>query len=281
MTESHDIDLLKLYFGDPYPITDSIIAYTPTIQDILDYGEQQFFAMAYVFIGNTTFRRLDLWDAGVDWNKISDYQLFGSLVRVFPVEKTRILFGDVDFSKFEFMERVLPPEKLSADVEEDDKPKKKPTHYEKQQKEFADFEKKVTLYNAEQGIEISASTYRYMAEIVRWMFHSFPKTEYTFGKTAKEIIIQEERDKRKKAQKESKGSSSVLLPLISSCVNHPGFKYKTSELREVHISEFMDSVQRLQVYEATHALLGGMYSGFCDTSKIPRDNFNFMRELDQ
>ena len=43
----------------------------------------------------------------------------------------------------------------------------------------------------------------------------------------------------------------------------------------------MDSVQRLQVYESSTALLKGAYSGFVDTSKINKDDFNFMRELSQ
>jgi len=42
----------------------------------------------------------------------------------------------------------------------------------------------------------------------------------------------------------------------------------------------MDSVQRLQVYETSTALLKGSYSGFIDTSKINKDEFNFMRDLD-
>ena len=42
----------------------------------------------------------------------------------------------------------------------------------------------------------------------------------------------------------------------------------------------MDSVQRLQIYESTHALMGGMYSGFCDVKSISKEQFNFMREID-
>lgn len=67
--------------------------------------------------------------------------------------------------------------------------------------------------------------------------------------------------------------------MISACLNHPGFKYKKNELREVGLIEFMDSVQRLQIYESTTALLKGMYSGFIDTSKIKSEEFNFMREI--
>ena len=69
--------------------------------------------------------------------------------------------------------------------------------------------------------------------------------------------------------------------MISACVNHPGFKYKKNELREVGYVEFFDSIKRLQIYEVTKALTHGSYSGFCDTSKIPKEDFNFMRNVDK
>ena len=67
--------------------------------------------------------------------------------------------------------------------------------------------------------------------------------------------------------------------MISFYLNHPGSKYKKNELRNVGIVEFYDSVQRLQIYESTHAVINGSYSGFVDTSKIPKNEFNFMRDL--
>ena len=48
---------------------------------------------------------------------------------------------------------------------------------------------------------------------------------------------------------------------------------------EVGIVEFMDSVQRLQIYESSTALMKGMYSGFLDTSKINKEELNFMRDI--
>lgn len=111
------------------------------------------------------------------------------------------------------------------------------------------------------------------------MFNIYPKVEKARGHSTKEWIIFEDRQKIELRKNEP--YKSTLLPLISSCVNHPGFKYKKSELREVGIVEFMDSVQRLQVYESSTALLKGAYSGFVDTSKINKDDFNFMREISQ
>jgi hypothetical protein len=72
-----------------------------------------------------------------------------------------------------------------------------------------------------------------------------------------------------------------MRSIISACVNHPGFKYKLDELKQVGVCEFYDSVKRLQVYEASTALLKGMYSGMIDSSKINPDEYNFMRDASQ
>lgn len=280
-----DINLLKLYYGDPYQIDDNIIIYQPTIGEIIDYGESEFFNMLYMFVGNTTFHRLKLWLIGVDWNKISDYELFCKTVPALHVDQTRILFGDLDFSKYELMEVSLPsePEKLKTAEEElleQDKPKK--THSQKRKEAFELYEKTHTLFDRSSGEEVSAETYHSIVNVLREMTHIYPKTEYANGKTTKEFIISEEKDKLKKDLAQSMSSpTSSLQPLISSCVNHPGFKYNISESRSLTFAQLMDSVGRLQVIESTHALLGGMYSGFCDTSKIPKNQFDFTRSLNQ
>ena len=36
-----------------------------------------------------------------------------------------------------------------------------------------------------------------------------------------------------------------MKAIISSLINHPGFKYKLHELKEVGVAEFYDSVKRL------------------------------------
>lgn len=48
--------------------------------------------------------RLQLWKAGVDWNKISDFELFSKyLVKSFTPKDTYLLFGDLNFSWFEYV----------------------------------------------------------------------------------------------------------------------------------------------------------------------------------
>jgi hypothetical protein len=258
MTDStFKIDKLKLYFGEPFTIhtpSKDITVYQPTIGDIMELGEEKFYSVASVFIANSTMYRLQLWDLGVDWNDVSDFQIFSMLVTNLPLDDTRILFGDIDFTTFDLYSKQL----LSEDEDEKDITE-------------------TILYSPFHDIEINETVHAQMSLYIRTMLNIFPKVEKAKGKTTKQWIIDEERQKQK--MNKNKEYSSNLLPLISGCLNHAGFKYKKSELKEVGIIEFMDSVQRLQIYESTTALLRGAYSGFMDTSKVNKEEFNFMREI--
>jgi len=41
----------------------------------------------------------------------------------------------------------------------------------------------------------------------------------------------------------------------------------------------MDSVNRIQVMTNTEAMIMGSTSGMCDMSRVPRENFNLMRDI--
>ena len=254
---------LQLYFGDPYQVTEKIQVLQPTIGGILEYdkqfGESEFWSMLNVFIGNTTTYRLMLWEMGVDWNKISDFQLFSLLVKTLDIDHTRILFGDIDLSQMDVYTKTIPIEDIE-NTEEEVEPKQE-----------------LILWNSELDIEIDENVYNNITLYLRTMFNIFPKVEKARGKETKKWIIEE--DKRNLANAKKEETTSTFLPLIESCCCHPGFKYKKNELREVGIYEFMRSVQRLQVYESTTALLKGMYSGFIDTKGIDKEEFDFMREI--
>lgn len=248
-----EFDKLKMYFGEPYIIKSDvgeIEILQPTVGNILEVGEKDFYSMLNTFVSNPTSYRLQLWDMGVDWNKISDYELFCMLIKGLNKNITSLLFGNIDFQYFELYNKKIEDTEV------------------------------LTLYNQEQNIEISEETYRHISEYLRLMFNIYPKVEKAKGKATKEAIIEEDRMNLNFEMKKNKGYKSMLLPLVSSCINHPGFKYKLNELREIGIVQFMDSVQRLQIYESTVALNSGMYSGMCDLSKVDKNLFNFMRDID-
>ena len=71
------------------------------------------------------------------------------------------------------------------------------------------------ILSEEQFFEISG--------YIREMLNVHPKVEKAKGKIAKKWMIDE--DRQNLLAKQAKDEDSDLLPLVSSLINHPGFKY--------------------------------------------------------
>lgn len=245
-----EFDRLKMYFGEDYVINDIVIS-IPSIGDILRIGEKNFYSAIAPFLNNPTTSRVMLYDVfKKDWNKTKEIEVFFIL---FSSTKERealnLIFKNINFEEYKL---VKIGNSESGET-------------------FA-------LYNENDNSFIYESEYLQIAEFIRTMMNSHPRIEKAKGKTTKHWMLQE--DRMKAAQKEKdKSNSSILLPLVSSCVNHPGFKYKLEDLKQVNICQFMDSVNRIQKYEQGVAAMSGIYSGFVSSKDIPKDLINFMGEL--
>ena len=263
--KEYSFDKLALLFMEDCEVKGIKIS-QPTINDILRVGESNFYQALSPFLYNSTSIRVTLWEAGIDWCNVKDIEVFDILKNIQKQNKEilrqvigdevdkrenplKILFKDIDITTFNL--------------------------YKEKAKE-ENSEEKLCLYSHTYDIKLYEEDYMEIAEYIREMLNIHPKVEKAKGKTAKRWMIDE--DKMNALHRDEK-NTSTLLPLVSACVNHPGFKYKLQELREVGIYQFMDAVQRLQIYESSIALLNGSYSGFCDTSKVDKDNFNFMRDI--
>lgn len=242
-------DKINMYRGKDYIVDNKFLIRQPTVGEIFDIGEQEFYSMLSVFVSNPTSYRLALWDAGVDWNKVSDYQLFCMLYKGADEKYLDVLVPDLHLNEFELYGKSV------ADSDE----------------------QIMTLYNPETEIELSEGNYLEMSEYIRNMFKIFPKVEKAKGRATKEAIIWEEKEKIQMQKNEPYKSN--LFAIVSACVNHPGFKYGIKDLDDIGIVQLMDSAERLQVYESTTALLKGMYSGMIDSKNISSDAYNFMKEI--
>ena len=99
-------DLLKMYFMKPFDVGNGIIIDQPTIGNIIDFGEQDFYDMVYVFWSIPTTYRVALWDMGIDWCKTSDLQLFCLIYKSIDPDAAKIMFRDVNFQGFELAKRI-------------------------------------------------------------------------------------------------------------------------------------------------------------------------------
>jgi hypothetical protein len=250
--KKYSFDRLQMFFGEDYQVAEGIVISQPTIGEIMIFGEDNFNQVLNPFVVNPTSLRVALWQQGKDWTEMSDYELFYQLILQLQLtpKETSMIFGDLDFSKFNLYKRQ---NEVNGELVED-----------------------IVLLNHEQKVLIDEEIYNHMSSYLRTMFNIFPKVEKAKGKTTKEWMIEGD-IMNSKSQTERK---SNLLSMISFCLNHPGFKYKKSELKELGVVEFYDSVQRLLIYESTSSLMKGIYSGFVDTSKIDKKEFDFMRGFD-
>lgn len=248
----YHFDKLKMYFGEDYTINGITIS-IPTIGDILNIGESKFYQALSPFLSNSTSIRVLLYDVfKKDWNKTKDIEVFYILYQLLEdKEPLKLLFKNFSFDGFELIQ-------ARKNVED--------TEYNH-----------LALFNQKENAIIYDDEYMEIAEYVRAMMNVHPKVEKAKGKTTKQWILQE--DRMKAEQDDKKKGSSTLLPLVSSCINHPGFKYKLEELKQVNICQFMDSVNRIQKYEQGTAALHGIYGGMVSAKDIPEDLINFMGDI--
>ena len=252
-----EFDKLQMYFREPYIIdvedADGIITITqPSIGDIIHLGEKRFYTTLNIFTTNTTAFRLQLWEKHIDWNEMPDFDLFKMLLTTADKEVYQTFLPDINFSNFGEYKKTL-----------------------------NGVETKV-LYDVNNKIEINEQVYFHLSQYLRTVFNIYPDEKLTKDAIMKKWFI--EKDKRELRNRENKKKNgededSGLINIISGCCNHPGFKYKSSELKELGVYQFYDSVKRLQVYESTTALQKGMYSGFMDSKGIKPEDYNFMRVI--
>lgn len=95
------IDQLKLFRGEGYKINDKILIRQPTLEEIVDFGEQRYFGLVRTICSTPADRKVEIWDKlHVFWEKIDEYDLFISLFQTLQKSEVSILFGDMDFTTF-------------------------------------------------------------------------------------------------------------------------------------------------------------------------------------
>jgi len=250
-----EFDRLQIYYGKPLTIDVEGVAGTvtvkaPTIGDIIEIGESRFYSTLSILVGNTTQCRLLLWNSGIDWCTISDFELFTMRYKALDKDVVNLLFDDINFEDFEAYTRIND-----------------------------DGKEELFLYNKETGVEITELVYQYFHQYLQNIFDMKPEEEITKDKMLKEAWIRKDSiEVKQKSKKGDTESSFSFVPLISTYINYAGTKYSSRELKEVGVSEFFDSLKRIRIFEQSTAILKGMYSGFVDAKNIKPSDYDFMRD---
>jgi hypothetical protein len=238
-----EVDDLKLYIGDDFVINNNIKVLQPTIKQIAEFGEKDFFSVVHTVCAIPSDMKSQLWDMGLDWMEVDDFELFMMLTQTLTPDRTGLLFGDLDFSK-------LRPFRNNQNGD-------------------------IVLADKETGIIIDKMIYLRIVAYLRKAFNITPKIEKAANKMTKKILIEE--DRKKIEFNKDKPFKSFLLPLISSVKVKQG--YTKEYVLNMGYVEFMNDVARLQVIHNADHLLSACYAGTIDMKKINKAELNWMKEL--
>ena len=243
-------DELKIYRGEDFVVSDHIVIHQPTLSEICDYGERNYYNMIYQLTSTPQSMKSQLWDIGIDYTEITPYQLFYNfLYKIYPQEQTSIIFGDLDLTNFQVMQR-------------------------KDDKSIA-----LCQYIDNDLVIIDEFTYNMIVDYLRAV-HNIEKDErMPANESTKMILIDDDRDAIEINQR--KEYHSQLKNLISSMINCEGFKYNHSQVWDMKINAFMDSVKRVSKIKNANLLLQSGYSGFgINLKDVDKKQLNWLGELD-
>lgn len=236
-----EVDELLLYFGDDYIINDNIVIHQPLVGEIVNC-EREYFSVVHTLTAIPSDLKSQLWDIGVDWCQVEDFELFRMLAPTLTQDKTAILLGDLDFSKMG---------------------------------QYRHKNGDIVLADKESGIIIDQLIYTRIVNYLRKLHNITPKVEKTKSKTVKKWLIEE--DKKKIELAKSKPFKSYLLPLISSVKVKQG--YTKDYVRNMGMYELFDDIARLNIIHNADHLLSAIYAGTIDMKKIDKKELNWMKEL--
>ena len=95
------IDELKYSIkGENYRINDKITIYLPEVEEVALFGEDLYFHVLNLFVRKPYDLMVELDEAGIDYQSITDWDLFSRSITLVPIELTCVLFGKLDFTKF-------------------------------------------------------------------------------------------------------------------------------------------------------------------------------------
>lgn len=222
--------LLKLSSVDILP---NLSIRIPTVGEILE-DEQQYYSLISSLTATPFQYMVQLDDIGIDFTKITDYELFMMLFPNFAKGDIRILFGDLDLSDISIRKNT-------------------------ENNTFI-------LYSSKNDITIDELIYTRIADCIRKINCLTRENRKPGNDEAKQFRINLERKKQKRNTK--KPYEPYLEKLVVALVNRPEFKYNYEQVDNLTIYQFNQSFEQIKTSINFDNTMIGVYAGTVDTSKI-------------
>lgn len=237
------IDELRYFIGDEdYVINEYITIHNPSVREVKSFGESDYHSVVNIFTRKPYDVAVELYDDGVDYQSITDWDLFYDTIINVPIKYTSIFFGDIDFTRF--------------------------GRYVNQETGM-----KYLVHEDNNNFVIDEVIYRHIVTYLRYIHFISEKVEYDVGNNmAKKFLIERMRRKQKKLLQDyatgKKKRKSQISDMIRYCVNNANFKYDYSSVMDIKLCLLYDSYYFITHNNERDNVMSGIYHGTIDASKM-------------
>ena len=230
-----------------YYINDDIYIYIPTLGEIYDFGESEYYRVAQLLTSVPYDLMVQFDDMGMDYEDITEYQLFLMLLQSFVDSKQdiSIVLGGLDIQKLRIAENIQTNEKV--------------------------------MLNESGECVIDRAIQIKIANAIR-KIHFWEKNERKAGNAeAKKYLIERNRLKQKRAKR--KPVPSFLDESIVKLVNTEEFKYNYEQCMDLSIYKFNASLHQIPKKKNWEQTITGAYFGTVDLNKLNIEKIHWMSSI--
>lgn len=233
---------LSLLYQERVAINNHIGVVIPKVGQVID-NEEDYYGLVSLLTAMPIDLMVQLDDVGVDFTTIDEYELFVLLFSGIKTHDTRLVFGDLDLSKF----------KIAVNEENQE----------------------IVLIDDENDIKIDRAIHDQIANTLRKIHHIEKDNRKPANDEAKEYMIERARVKLNRRRRKGK-EVSQLEQLIVAMVNTEQFKYDFEGIRELSIYQFNESVQQVISKVNYDNRMIGVYTGNIDYKELSQDETNWL-----
>lgn len=237
---------LALLFGEDFVLNDRISISSPTLKQICQCGEMNFWSTVSTLCSTPADFKVLLYDAfNVYWTNVSEFEWFAIVCKQIDKKIVSLLFKDLDLSHTGLY----------------------------QDSECC----KVICDSRTKQVLLTEPEYFEMMKYLRKVY-GLKKTEIReVSEKTRDYMIKRARRKAE-LHKNDKEQDSILEPMVSTLAN-AGVGYTYDTILNMRINQFMDAVGRIQKIKTYDNLMHGAYSGTLDISKVNQNDLNYMGAL--
>lgn len=233
-----------LLYARSCPINDQIQVNIPLVGEVLD-NEDEFFEIVSTVVATPYDMMVPLDDAGIDFSKLTDFDLFMLMFGNLQHRDVSLLFGDLCFDNF--------APAINKETKE------------------------MVLVDLEKDIVIDKYVHRDIANLIRRILSLERNNKKAGNDEARKYMIERARVKQKRRAKKADKHKSQLEDIIVSLVNAEEFPYNYQTVRDITIYQLYSSLNQISHTIHFDNTMIGYYAGTVKIEDIKQEDRTWLR----